>query len=179
MRVEELSLAGYRAHHDPAELAGAMARPTLDVVPATPTDNAKSALLVSPSSEDHEFLSEIFGEQNWKLYGVRTLGSALALLRGQPVPVVITERDLPLGDWKDLLAAIQHLAHRPLLVVTSRLADEYLWTEVLNLGGHDVLAKPFQGKELRWVLESAWRTPAHNEKRPVKSASVAADAEAS
>jgi DNA-binding response OmpR family regulator len=179
MRAEEPSQPGYRAHQDPAELAGAVAQPTLDAVPATPTDNAKSALLVSSLPEDHEFLSEIFGQQNWTFYGVRTLGSALTLLREQPVPVVITERDLPLGDWKDLLAAIQHLAHRPLLVVASRRADEYLWTEVLNLGGHDVLAKPFQAKELRWVLESAWRIPVLSERHATKSAPAAADARAS
>jgi DNA-binding response OmpR family regulator len=176
MRVEELYLPGYQAHQDPAELAGA--QPASSVVGA-PTEHAKSALLVSPTSEDHEFLGEVFGQQNWKLYGVRTLGSALALLREQPVPVVITERDLPLGDWKDLLAAIQHLSHRPLLVVASRLADEYLWTEVLNLGGHDVLAKPFQAKELRWVLESAWRIPIDNDKQQVKSAPAAVKAKAS
>jgi DNA-binding response OmpR family regulator len=178
MRVEELHLPGYRAHQDPAELAGAVVQPASDVV-ATPTEHAKSALLVSPLSEDHEFLSEIFVQQNWRFYGVRTLGSALALLREQQVPVVITERDLPLGDWKDLLAAIQHVAHRPLLVVASRLADEYLWTEVLNLGGHDVLAKPFQAKELRWVLESAWRIPVHSEKHATRSAPAAAAGKAS
>jgi len=46
---------------------------------------------------------------------------------------------------------------RPFLVVTSRLADEYLWVEVLNLGEHDVLAKPFRAPEVQWVLESGWR----------------------
>jgi DNA-binding response OmpR family regulator len=180
MCAEELSLPGYRADQDPAESesVGTVTQPASAVVPATSTDQAKSALLVSPSSEDHEFLSEIFVQQKWTFYGVRTLGSALALLREQRVPVVITERDLPLGDWKDLLAAIQHLAHRPLLVA-SRIADEYLWTEVLNLGGHDVLAKPFQAKELRWVLESAWRIPIDHKKHPVKSASVAVEAKAS
>jgi DNA-binding response OmpR family regulator len=102
----------------------------------------------------------------------------LALLRDQPMPVVITERDLPLGDWKDILAAIQLLPHPPLLVVTSRLADEYLWTEVLNLGGHDVLAKPFQAVELQWVLESAWRISAHHQKQTLKSGPVAMGARA-
>jgi DNA-binding response OmpR family regulator len=116
----------------------------------------KSALLVSPS-EDHQFLSQLLLEQDWKLHSSRTLGSALAMLREQQIPVVITERDLPLGDWKDLLAATQQLPYNPLLVVASRHADEYLWAEALNLGAHDVVAKPFQAAELNWVLQSAWR----------------------
>jgi hypothetical protein len=57
------------------------------------------------------------------------------------------------------------LPHHPLLIVASRLADEYLWAEVLNLGGHDVLAKPFQGAEVQWVLESAWRIWTNRKKR--------------
>ena len=43
----------------------------------------------------------------------------------------------------------------PPLVVTSRLADDYLWSEVLNLGGWDVLAKPFRQQEVLYVLDSA------------------------
>lgn len=62
--------------------------------------------------------------------------------------MVISEQDVPGGGWKKILSALQQLSRPPLLVVTSRLADEYLWAEVLNPGGHDVLAKPFRAKEL-------------------------------
>jgi DNA-binding response OmpR family regulator len=55
------------------------------------------------------------------------------------------------------LAATRQLPHAPRLIVTDRLADEHLWAEVLNLGGHDVLGQPFQVDELLWVLGSAWR----------------------
>ena len=150
---------------------GADAQPPFAVIPIIPVE-AKTALLVSPLSEDHEFLSQTFAAQDWVLYPTRTLGSALVLLREQPVRVVITERDLPLGDWKDVLVAIQRVPKPPLLVVTSRLADEYLWAEVLNLGGHDVLAKPFQAVELRWVLESAWRISSHREKQTLSAAAT-------
>jgi DNA-binding response OmpR family regulator len=129
----------------------------------------KSALLVSPLSADHERLSQIFIDKSWTLHLTHTLESALALLRDRPIPVVIIERDLRLGDWKDVLTAIQQLPHDPLLVVTSRLANDHLWAEVLNLGGHDVLAKPFQAAEVQRALESAWRVWANRKKRPLNS----------
>ena len=44
----------------------------------------------------------------------------------------------------------------PLLIVTSRLADDRLWTEALNLGAYDVIAKPFDRKEVDRVLNLAW-----------------------
>ena len=68
---------------------------------------------------------------------------------------------------------MRQLPHQPLLVVTSRLADEHLWVEVLNLGGHDVLAKPFQAAEVQWVLENAWRIWANRDKRPLNTSEVA------
>jgi DNA-binding response OmpR family regulator len=37
------------------------------------------------------------------------------------------------------------------------LADEYLWAEVLNLGGYDLLAKPFRDPEVKRVLAAALR----------------------
>lgn len=122
----------------------------------------RTALLVSNVEEDRQFLGEIFSQQGWMLYNAPTVSSALGFLRNRPVPIVITERDLPLGGWKDLLGAIQQLPRTPLLVVTAQLADEYLWAEVLNLGGYDILSKPFQVTELLWVLGSAWQLAEDN-----------------
>jgi DNA-binding response OmpR family regulator len=136
------------------------------------TAGMKSALLVSPFSKDHQLLSQIFLDKGWTLHLTYTLGSALTVLRDRPIPVVIAERDLPLGDWKDIFAALQLLPHHPLLVVTSRLADEYLWAEVLNLGGHDVIAKPFQAAEVQWVLESTWRIWANRNKLNTSEAAM-------
>ena len=42
------------------------------------------------------------------------------------------------------------------LIVTSRLADDRLWAEALNLGAYDVLAKPFERMELVRSVSSAW-----------------------
>ena len=128
----------------------------------------RSALLVSAIEENREYLGQVFSQQGWTLYKARTLESAMDLLRRCPVPVVVTERDLPLGDWKNVLAAIQQLPRTPLLIVTGRLADEYLWAEVLNLGGHDVLSQPFQVTELLWVFSNAWRMGEDNQPRMLK-----------
>jgi DNA-binding response OmpR family regulator len=48
------------------------------------------------------------------------------------------------------------LAIPPVLIVTSRVADDYLWVEALNLGAYDVLAKPFDLTEVTRILSSAW-----------------------
>src|SRR4029077_2444472 len=115
------------------------------------------ALLVSPDRDERGALERIFEQQGWKLHAVGTLRSAQAFLRDTAVSVVITERDLPQGNWKNVLARIRHLPHAPLLVVTSRLADQYHLSAALNSRGNDVLAKPLCELEVRHVLTHAWR----------------------
>lgn len=115
-------------------------------------DPGSSALLVSPYLDDRLILTDIFEQQNWSLTAIASLRSALIYLRRRPVPLVIAERDFLGGGWKDLLTPIQDLPNPPALVVISRLADEHLWSEVLNLGGQDVLAKPLREAEVLWVV---------------------------
>ncbi len=114
-------------------------------------------MLASHVDEDHRFLKRVFDQRRWYLIATRTVEGALSLLQRYSIPVVVTERDLPGGGWKAMLAGLEHLRRAPLLVVASRLADDYLWAEALNLGAHDVIAKPFRTSELEWVLENAWR----------------------
>lgn len=71
--------------------------------------------------------------------------------------MIFCERNLPDGTWKDLVEAAAAGGRRANVIVTSQLADDRLWAEVLNLGGYDVLAKPFDGCELFRALSSAWR----------------------
>ena len=122
-------------------------------------------LSVSPIEEDHLFLEGIFSinpswtpsaDCSWMLHTSLTLERALAALREDEIPIVICERDLLPGTWKDMLARIKLLPTPPLLIVTSRLADEYLWAEAMNLGAYDVVPKPFDPHELSRIISFAW-----------------------
>jgi DNA-binding response OmpR family regulator len=122
----------------------------------TPTMPTLSALLISPVEEDHQTLGILFRDQDWTLHSAHSLGSASTMLRKTLTPVVITERDLPVGNWKDVLEVMQSLPDPPLVIVTSLHADERLWAEALNLGAYDVIAKPFGETELVRILNSIW-----------------------
>jgi len=80
----------------------------------------------------------------------------MQLLRENAAAVVLSDQELPDGTWKDILAGLSAAENPPVLVVTSRSADEYLWAEVLNLGGCDVLAKPLDSNEVVWTVSMAW-----------------------
>ena len=65
----------------------------------------------------------------------------------------MTEANLEDGTWLDLLQLTREL--RMKLVVTDPWADARFWAEVINLGGYDVLAQPFQETEVRRLIASA------------------------
>jgi len=124
-----------------------------------------TVLSVSPIQEDHIVLEETFRssspwtsytDSQWTLNISLTLASAMSVLQASRIPVVLCERDLLPGTWKEMLARLTLMTCPPLLIVTSRLADEYLWAEALNLGAHDVLAKPFDKGEVARVVSLAW-----------------------
>jgi FixJ family two-component response regulator len=71
--------------------------------------------------------------------------------------VVLCDEHLPDGSWRDLLAAMEPLHDPPVLIVSSHIADERLWSEVLNLGAFDLLAAPFDSREVLRVVSLAWR----------------------
>ena len=123
----------------------------------TATRRAVTVLSVSPIEEDQACLQGIFTHSNWTLHSALTLVSALDILRDHEVSVVLCERDLRPGTWKDLLEQITPMLDPPVLVVASRLADERLWAEALNWGVYDVLAKPYDTQEVLRVVSSAWR----------------------
>jgi DNA-binding response OmpR family regulator len=121
-----------------------------------------SILSVSPFRDDQAAVEAILHQDSrssikWKLYTTATLERATALVRMDRIPIVICERDLRPGSWRELLEETALMPHSPLLIVTSRLADERLWAEVLNVGGWDVLTKPLNRTEVIRVVESAWR----------------------
>jgi DNA-binding NtrC family response regulator len=116
-----------------------------------------TVLSVSPIRDDHSVLKAIIGFAKWELLKTDKLPNASLILQQHTVSVVLCERDLVPGTWIDMLRQIQSMPNPPSLIVTSRLADERLWAEALNLGAWDVLAKPFDRNEVLRSVKSAWQ----------------------
>ena len=117
-------------------------------------------LAVNLCKQDCHFLRTIFSNCPWKVASVPTLAEGVRQAKSQSVPVIVCERDFHDGNWKLLLDEVGRLTTPPRLIVASRFADERLWAEVLNLGGHDVLVTPFDADEVHRVVSYAvdsWR----------------------
>jgi len=134
-----------------------------------------TVLSVGPAGEDHLALSAILADSRWPLCPgsewtletATSLPAALSVLNQKSIPLVLCESDLGTATWREFWEEASNLPDPPFLIVTSRLADEYLWAEALNLGAYDVLSKPFDPAEVVRALSQAWlhRTSRHTRKR--------------
>ncbi len=116
--------------------------------------NGTTILLVSQIEQDHSYLGSICGRFGQAL-SARTCTEAIHILATENVGVVICDARLPDGSWRNLLELGQCRLRPPQLIVTSLTADEGFWAEVLNLGGYDVLPKPFHEDETTRVIHLA------------------------
>jgi DNA-binding NtrC family response regulator len=113
-------------------------------------------LAVFSTRGDRTSLANIFAHSNWTLRFTRTLPQTQTALSKTPVGVVISEACLSDGRcWKELLLVLRKMKYPPPLIVADRLADERLWAELLNLGGYDLLATPFDAKEIVHAVSTA------------------------
>jgi FixJ family two-component response regulator len=87
--------------------------------------------------------------------------------------VVLCERRLTDGTWKDILDLFA--PDRPNLIVTAQQSDVHVWSEVLNLGGFDVMEKPFDRRKVFRAVSLARRhwKDRHRVQSPEVSAAVA------
>lgn len=121
-------------------------------------------LSISPSNEDFAALAPILDRSNctsctdarWRLETAPTIESGLSALRKSRIPIVLCEKDMLPVSWPAFLEGSETLPEPPFLIITSRLADELFWAEALARGAYDVIAKPFDGKEVVRVLNLAW-----------------------
>jgi hypothetical protein len=123
-----------------------------------------AVLSLSPSENDHAVLAQTFRDSSLTLYPncrltlqpILTLASTLVLLGTHRIPIVLCDDDAYPEAWREILGACKLLPEPPCVIVTSRLADDRLWMEILSEGAFDLLSKPFDPSDVMRIIHSAW-----------------------
>src|SRR3954470_425701 len=100
-------------------------------------------LSLSAAAEDHIAVRQSLSRIPCRVQTAESCHSAFGILRYGRISIVVCERDLPDGSWRDVLDRLDSSPERPLLIVTSRLADECyedrrITSLAFNLTGVDV-----------------------------------------
>jgi CheY-like chemotaxis protein len=99
-------------------------------------------VFVSASADDAHVLRSIAEPHGWIVVNVPDLtGARNVIEKLRPLLIVCDTHIEGPGCWRDL--ALDGISAGSALIVASRHADDELWSEVLNLGGLDLLDEPF------------------------------------
>jgi DNA-binding NtrC family response regulator len=110
---------------------------------------------------DRATLSESAERARWDLQLTNSCEEAWHLADQLRAAVILYDRDIQETEWREAVGILSALAHRPMVILISRVADEYLWNELFRIGGFDVLRKPLRADEVERVLTLAlsyWRS---------------------
>jgi len=119
-------------------------------------DKAKiSVLAVGIGGRERQTLEELASEAKLELVFVETWKDSLTLLRRTPSVIVLCDRDVRDASWRTAVEDLARVAPKSCVVLVSAVNDEYLWQEVAQHGGFDVVTKPFQSDQIRRRIDHA------------------------
>jgi AmiR/NasT family two-component response regulator len=74
------------------------------------------------------------------------------------MPIIVCDRLLPDGNWKDILSLTAPLLESPHVIVMSEAVEPSWDSQVREMGGYGVLAKPLDETEVTRILVAALRS---------------------
>lgn len=111
------------------------------------------ALLVN--EQDRKILGQISAGESLDVRFPETRVEAWDYMTRLSSPVILYDRDWPGAEWRTTVHSFATSAQRPCVILTSRVADEYLWQELVRWGGHDLVAKPLRADDVTRALKLA------------------------
>jgi FixJ family two-component response regulator len=119
-------------------------------------------LMVTSRAEDVKDLLALLLETPWELTAISSLDEAAAALKAAHVPILLFDRDTNGAPWQSTMKRLIHSRRNACIVLVSSVSDQYLWDEVVQQGGFDLLTRPFRREQVLSTLMFAYaqcRTP--------------------
>ena len=118
-------------------------------------DKPTAILVVSSESKNRHALADILNRVGWGTVCASTVGECQQILSSGNIGLVLCDRRLTDGTYRDALFIARLLGRNVRLVVTSRLADWSEYLEALHDGAFDLIAFPGQTAEIVRVISQA------------------------
>ena len=119
-------------------------------------EDATRVLALTCSERDRRDLEEIASRNRWRLSLAHSSAQAVERLKSEPIGVVLCDRDIPGADWRELMKVLRCCSPNSCVILISGVNDDYLWEEVIRMGGYDVIQKPFQEPQILPAVTLAW-----------------------
>ena len=115
-----------------------------------------NVLLVSGQEQDGPNLESILEGTPWRVMAAGNLAQAEQILRDLDPPIVLCDRDLLGSSWQENVRSLAAARRGACVILLSNVSDQYLWDEVVQRGGFDVLTRPFEKQPVLSMLIFAY-----------------------
>ena len=114
-------------------------------------------LLASGRDDDYVTLQALLQDTKWSVARALTWAEVSSFCGRVASPVVLVDRHFQGSDWQFTLSSLLHTTANCCLILLSDVSDPYLWNELVQHGGFDVLARPFEPAAVHRTLTFAQR----------------------
>jgi len=121
-----------------------------------------SVLIITSRPEDVVELKQLLHDTPWELEALPAIEDAAAALKTAAVPMLLFDGETVGPHWREKLKALAKSKRNACVILLSKVSDQYLWEEVVQHGGFDLLTRPFRKEQVLSTLLFAYahcRTP--------------------
>ena len=112
-------------------------------------------LVITADFDFYSRLSEAASGCGWSVRAAFTLGEAVPHVQDGSFPLVVYDCNAA-DDWRVAFDSLRSVNSSVCLVLASRATDPYLWQEVIQAGGFDLISRSAPPDEVTHKLRFAW-----------------------
>lgn len=114
-------------------------------------------LALSMPLEDRFLLERLGKQHGWELRFTSAPREGFALAARDHFDLILCDRTQDGYPWREVMERLAASSPRSCILLVSPVNDDYLWGDVLQQGGYDVLIRPFREKAVLQSIDAAVR----------------------
>jgi FixJ family two-component response regulator len=112
-------------------------------------------LLASERDDDYRQLKTLLQDTKWSVARALSWSEVSSICNCLTYPVILVDRRFQASDWRFTVSSLLNLTANRCLILLSDVSDPYMWNELVQYGGFDVLTRPFERSEVMRTLAFA------------------------
>jgi DNA-binding response OmpR family regulator len=114
-------------------------------------------LILSMSLDDRLLLEQLAKHHHWALRFTHSPQEGFDLASQNHFEVVLCDRNQYGYPWREVIDRLAAISPRSCILLVSPLKEDYLWRDVLQQGGYDVLTRPLHETAVVHAMNAAMR----------------------
>jgi CheY-like chemotaxis protein len=125
--------------------------------PPVPAEEHLRILAVCICLDDRFALERLGDQYGWQLCFSSSPKEAFRLVSQSDFDLILCDRNQPGYPWREVMDCLAESSPRSCILLVSPTKDDYLWWDVLNHRGFDILIRPLRDEHVLRAINTAVR----------------------